>query len=70
MEQPASFGLTSEIHVGITPQIGSARLCALQVRFYHSPPSHNIARIAMCTTRPGCGAPPHCARCRSRSVLP
>eukprot|EP01052_Picozoa_sp_SAG31_P032489 SAG31_NODE_3569_length_4116_cov_652.723923_1_plen_563_part_00 len=31
MEQPASFGLTSEIHVGITPQIGSARLCALQV---------------------------------------
>eukprot|EP01051_Picozoa_sp_SAG22_P000256 SAG22_NODE_5_length_41775_cov_111.520971_19_plen_895_part_00 len=31
MEQPASFGLTSEIHVGVTPQIGSARLCALQV---------------------------------------
>ena len=31
MEQPASFGLTSELHVGITPQIGSARLCGLQL---------------------------------------
>jgi hypothetical protein len=31
MDQPAAFSLTGELHVGITPQQGNARLCGLQV---------------------------------------